>query len=173
MASVLDLQKEVNRFAADPNIGFEPIKCDGVMGPNTLAATLLALTTVNLASPDPFAQGLAGGWIDALNTPGDLTTNLDAVLQVLTDGGNTLGFTYITCPTGLRVATSTSKTMPKPTGAAGAAALAKLRADKPALSAGLLGLGLPNWAVYGGGAALALGFVALIIKRKKLSASQA
>jgi hypothetical protein len=38
-------------------------------------------------------------------------------------------------------------------------------------AAGMLGLGLPNWAVYGGGAALALAVAMLVVKKKKRSAA--
>jgi len=166
--SVKALQQEVNRFANDVNIGFEPIPCDDATGPMTLAATLMALTTIQLSSTDASLAQQAGERIAGLNTPADLTTQANSLTQLVAAGAFSLGLGYIECPKPSLI--KLAAYLPKPTSAKSAAMLATIKDSKPAL-AGLFGLGLPSWAVYSGGAALALALTMLIVKRKKTSSN--
>lgn len=167
MSTIADLQKEVNRFSNDPDIGFAPIACDGVAGPNTLSATIWALTSINLADDtvdDTWKQS-AGVLIDTMSSPSDLTAQLDSLMAVIQGGASQLGRQYTTCPQIASTPKAVVAVMP-PTTPKAIAAAQRVSASPAASSnfgAGLLGLGLPNWAVYTGGTAIALGIIASIV----------
>ena len=157
---IIALQNEVNRFAADPNIGFDPIGCDGLAGPQTLAGVLYALTTINLSPQiDPTTQALAGSFIDSLNAASDLTANSVVLTNSLQAAAGTLGYGYIACP-------PVSSGLPAPRTSAAATAIAKYLATKSGLTTNFLGL--PTWALYTGGGALVLGLLYYFFGRKPM-----
>ncbi|MGH7177014.1 MAG: hypothetical protein ACREJC_06525 [Tepidisphaeraceae bacterium] len=161
MATVRDLQLETNRFAYDENIGFEPIGCDGDLGPQTLAGVLFALTSINLASKDAAAQQEADMMIRALNSPSDIKPHVDRLTALLARGAFIMGLDYIACPT----APPPQKVLPAPKTQAAASAIDKFKKEKNLST--LLGLGLPDWVVYTGGAAFAAGVLFLVVKHKR------
>lgn len=147
------LQREINRYATDPDIGFSPLAIDGLIGSNTTTAALYALTSVSLADPNVVGVGLPGtasNLIDMINAPSDL-------VQVMTDTASILdtGATLLNRPQlDVTPAPATGKTggVAKSTNAGRAA---QVLASKPGLAtSALLGFPVPNWAVYGGVAAI-------------------
>ncbi len=158
-AAIQLLQRQTNRFATDPDIGFDPIGVDGLLGAQTVAAALYALTSINLASDpiltDTHLQDVAGNLIDMINGPEDIlligpdqngVSGPQQVANVIATGADLLGRPGVDQ---IQSSASSPKSLPKSTSARAAARQAGVLAKKPAVAAAsLLGVQLPNWAIW-------------------------
>lgn len=181
MSTAQDLQSAINAFANDPNIGFNPINCDGDIGPTTFQAAMYALTSVSLAMTNEGARSeqipaatAAATLIDQISSPSDLAARTDDVTAVLNAGASSMGFAAVPCPAAPLVTTppksavTAAITSPAPPLAArNPANVPPAVQSKVNASASLFGLGLPSAVVYGGAGALLLGLIYLIVKRKR------
>jgi hypothetical protein len=173
MATARELQQAINRFANDPNIGFEPIACDGDPGKATLQAALWALDTIMNADPEgqdgPRATqaSLITDRLNAFSKASEITALAPQLVALFTSSADAMGYAPIPCPSGVG-----AHALAVPRTPAAKASADRSRQINKALSAGILGLGLPDWVIYAGGAALALG-IAMLIKNKKAATSTA
>lgn len=145
-AQVQSLQTALNRWAAW--LDLSPLKVDGVAGKYTLAAVKKALAS-EMSNPDAVSY-------DFVTTPAILI-GTDGLVANLADLFN-------------KSADSRGMPAAKPIPASKTPTVALQPATvgrDQTLSAGMLGLGLPNWVVYSGGAAFALSVFMLIRSRKK------
>lgn len=172
------LQQEINRYAEHPDIGFVPIACDGLLGPATMQGLLFALTIISLSSACPFAgsscaadaasgQDLrifdANAAIEAINKPGDILARADGLTDLLQEGARYLKLPRVACPSARPVGPSA----PRPAAPRTPAAEAVRDKYKNKITGGILGLGLPDWVVYVGGGALAVGLGYLVLGRMR------
>lgn len=171
--NVVALQKEINRFANDPDIGFSPIACDGSVGPQTLAGALYALTSVgsDAAPTSADVKSHASDLINALNTPADITNNLYDLTTTIQSGAEQIRLfavfqpsmfdpVYIDCP----ASAPSQQTLPTPKTSTAKQLIDQYKQAKSGLSTSFLGL--PSWALWGGGAVLA--FVGVVMVRDRL-----
>ena len=138
---ILQLQALINRFSPDSFAGFAPISVDGVIGKGTLTAFLLAMFTLQGVggTVGPLAETL----LMSLDTPEQLTQNIDGATTVLWQGVDALGATTEVAP----AVVSMPARVPSTTNAASAAALAKINSLHPGTQASILDAwtGLPPW----------------------------
>ncbi len=160
------LQNAVNRFSGDPDIGFNPIGVDCVIGTETASATFYALTSIaNLADGSGGSNDLlaatAQGYIANLNTPADIAADAANIAQLIDAGANALSQPSVPPPV---IASSPNRALvPRSTRPPlSPTALAKINKLNS-----FLGLGLPSWTPYVGGTALAIGALMMIAKRMK------
>jgi hypothetical protein len=168
MGVAADLQTTINRFSGDPMIGFDRIGVDEIIGQDTYAGAIMALDIVQAGCPsfdncpNPAMLQLsadAGTLWGAINTPADVTANAAALLANLSQAADVLGFGVVPPPPPTVVV---AKKPPATRGILLAATRAKI--DK---ATSFLGLGLPSWAPYVGGAVLVAGVFAAIASRMK------
>jgi hypothetical protein len=160
-SAACNLQSTLNRFSNDPN-GYAPIAVDGVIGDDTFAATLIALDIVRSADPASLAFSSAVDadalW-NAINSSADVAANISGIMGVLSPAADALGYGAVPAPV------TTSKSPPVTHGITTPKTQQKINAGTS-----LLGLGLPNWAVYGSGVVAVLGAVYWLMKHKKKTA---
>jgi hypothetical protein len=158
MSAASDLQATINRFASV--VGFTPLKVDGVIGPLTNVALMGALGWIRTDTSLALSMQLNNNLAQTQKSASGLTVYLGQAADEL--GLDPPMVAIMTQP---KMSTSQAATV--------AVSPQSILKNQNALSAGLLGLGLPNWAVYGGGAALALALALLVIKKKSTLVSAA
>jgi hypothetical protein len=151
MSAATDLQATINRFAA--SAGFTSIGVDGNIGSATAAALFKALAAIGSDTASGLSVALVtdSGAIDIAAIKSG-AAGLAVFLGQAADEG------------ALPPPTVAITVTPKPGASLNPVNILK---NQNAIGAGLLGLGLPNWAVYGGGAAFVLSMFLLIRGRKK------
>ncbi len=160
------LQTAINRFANDPNFGFDPISVDCNIGVLTAGAATYALDSIGSISDgtggiNDILAASAQGYTANLNTPADIAADAANIAQLINSGADILGFQNIPAP----VVASSAQIVPhnaRPLSPAGQAALDRIKKANS-----FLGLGLPSWMTYAGGAAVAIGALMMIAKRTK------
>ncbi len=134
-AAIRSLQAQINRYSADPSIGFTPIAIDGVVGKGTFTALCWALTIVGASEIGGGWPGAANSWIIALNKPEDVVQELALadLGPMLKAAGDMLGL-----PGSVPGSTTAQpNSIPKPLGPAAAGVLKNIQAMKPATSASI------------------------------------
>jgi len=166
-AQVEALQKEINRFASDPSIGFIPIACDGDVGPKTMRALILALSNISLTSGQDDIAYQADALVQELDRPADILVRTEELTRVVAAGAFSMGLSYAPCPrppaSTTEAAAQGTPTTPK--------AQALVNKYKKKINGGILGLGLPDWMVYGLGGVFVLGVGYLVMARPKQGGS--
>lgn len=156
MSAYTDLQATINRFAQLAK--FTPLVVDGAIGKQTGLALITALLWINTDTSHELAFKLT-------NTDGSFN-----IAQIKTSApGLTVYLGQVADEADAPPAMVAITTKPK----AAPVALTPVNILRNQnASASLLGLGLPNWVIYAGGAAFALS-VALLIRGRKRSKTAA
>jgi hypothetical protein len=178
-AVIKGLQNAVNRFFG---VTFgTPLVVDGKLGPATLAAIDSIVEWMPGAGYDTtFITSLTSGVGDALSPGGQVTAawgaatiaNVSLNAQVLSNALDNLAsaneFETGVVPGGGTPKPPSVAMVQTPAGKRPAIPAASLpKGPSQIAAAGLLGLGLPDWAVYAGGAGLVAVIGLMIAKRKK------
>jgi hypothetical protein len=172
MSTFTELQSAINRFSQDPN-GFAPIGVDDIIGYDTYAATVMALSIISDGCPNPSAvsqtfdcprPGLAPFSADAtalfnaISNADDVKANAPTLLALILNSADALGYGYVAPPAPTPIVLA--KKPPVPRGTLPFALRRKI-------GGGFLGLGLPDWVPYAGGAVLVVGTLVAIASRMK------
>jgi hypothetical protein len=152
------LQNAINRFFGSA-LG-APIDTDGILGNQTLAAVKSIISWMPDDGFDPSVVTTLVGASPTINSISQRAAQLSNLLDAMAaqrdyDVGVTPDPPSVTF-------------VPSARGKVPQGPIPKGKSQQNA--AGLLGLGLPNWAVYGGGAALALAVAMLVVKKKRSAA---
>jgi hypothetical protein len=155
------LQNAINRFFG---VAFgAPIDADGILGNQTLSALKAIISWMPDGGFDASTVTTLIGASPTVNSVSARAAELSNLLDAIAEQKD--------YDIGVVPSPPTVTFVPSARGKVPSTQIPRGRSQ--ANAAGLFGLGLPNWAVYGSGAALLLGLAALIMKRKRLSAPAA
>jgi hypothetical protein len=153
--AITGLQKAINRFFGSATGSL--IVEDGDAGPNTLNALNTVIAWLPGAGYDPSDIVVLVGTSPTVSSIAGHAAAVSNVLDVVADNFGYAAGTSSNPPSVALVQGPRGKTL----------ATIPPKGSSQAAAAGILGLGLPNWMVYAGGAVLVIGIGYLVYKRKK------